>query len=111
MPVTEIYSCKEGQKLKDGKLDLSHDITSKEQAQGDAKRRCKFDPSIKKIAYYSVTEDGRFRNFFTYTNPVTTPVPKKVMVEDPVLRRSSRPRSKPPQSLLARLMAFLGLGD
>ena len=111
MPVTEIYSCKEGQKLKEGKLDLSHDITSREQAEGDAKRRCKVDPSIKKVAYYYVTEDGRFRNFFTYTNTAATPAPKKMMAGDPVRRSATRPKAKRPKGLLARLKSALGLGD
>ncbi len=112
MPVTEIYSCKDGQKLKEGKLDLSHDITCKEQAEGDARRRCKLDPSVRRIAYYSVTEDGRFRNFYTHTS--TEPAPaakKKVMAGDPVRRSTPRPKAKPPKGLLARLKAALGLGD
>ncbi|HIJ39059.1 MAG TPA: hypothetical protein HPP80_09205, partial [Rhodospirillaceae bacterium] len=55
---TEIYSCKEGQALKEGKLDYSSDIDTKEAAEEDAKRRCQRDPSLKKIAYYKVALDG-----------------------------------------------------
>ena len=66
---TEIYSCKEGQSLKQGKLDYSSDITTKEQAEGDAKRRCQRDPSLKKIVYYQVSPDGEFRSFYSYVNP------------------------------------------
>lgn len=70
---TEIYSCKEGQSLKQGKLDYDASITSKEQAQSDALRRCQRDPSLKKIAYYKVSTDGEFRVFYSYTNPKCKP--------------------------------------
>lgn len=70
---TEIYSCKEGQSLKQGKLDYDASITTKEQAQSDALRRCQRDPSLKKIAYYKVSTDGEFRVFYSYTNPNSKP--------------------------------------
>jgi hypothetical protein len=71
---TEIYSCKEGQSLKQGKLDYDASITTKDQAQADALRRCQRDPSVKKIAYYKVSPDGDFRVFFSYTNPNSNPL-------------------------------------
>lgn len=67
--VTEIYSCLPGQKLKEGKLDYSDDIGDKESAEVDAKRRVQNNPALEKVAYYSVTEDGRFRVIYSYTNP------------------------------------------
>jgi hypothetical protein len=67
--VTEIYSCRPGQKLKEGRLDYSSDITCKEEAEVDALRRVKLDPGLAKVAYYQVTEDGRFRVIHSYTNP------------------------------------------
>lgn len=70
---TEIYSCKDGQSLKQGKLDYDASITTKEQAQSDALRRCQRDPSLKKIAYYKVSTDGEFRVFYSYTNPNSKP--------------------------------------
>lgn len=110
MPVTEIYSCRDGQKLKEGKLDLSHDITSKEQAEADAKRRCQMDPSIRRVAYYEVREDGRFRNFFTYTNASAAPAGKKMGAAGPA-RKPKRPRQPPPKKgLLQRIKGALGLG-
>ncbi len=66
---TEIYSCKEGQALKEGKLDYAADITTKAEAESDALKRCARDPSLKKIAYYKVSPDGDFRVFYSYTNP------------------------------------------
>ena len=70
---TEIYSCKEGQSLKQGKLDYDASITSKDDAASDALRRCQRDPSLKKIAYYKVSADGEFRVFYSYTNPNCKP--------------------------------------
>jgi hypothetical protein len=70
---TEIYSCKDGQSLKQGKLDYDASITSKEEAQSDALRRCGRDPTLKKIAYYKVSPDGDFRVFYSYTNPNCKP--------------------------------------
>ena len=66
--LTEIYICKPGQELKQGKLEHSN-ISTKEEAEKDAKSRCKYDSSIGRIAYYAVDASGGFRNFFTYENP------------------------------------------
>jgi hypothetical protein len=70
---TEIYSCKDGQSLKQGKLDYDASITSKDEAASDALRRCQRDPTLKKIAYYKVSPDGEFRVFYSYTNPNCKP--------------------------------------
>ena len=64
--VTEIYICKDGQKLKDGKLEYSSQVENKEQAEADARRRCSQDTTI---AYYKVSPEDKFTNFFTYDNP------------------------------------------
>jgi len=66
--LTEIYICKPGQELKQGKLEHSN-ISTKEEAEKDAKRRCKYDAGIGRIAYYAIDDAGSFRNFFTYENP------------------------------------------
>lgn len=70
---TEIYSCKDGQSLKQGKLDYDASITTRDEAQSDALRRCQRDPTLKKIAYYKVSTDGEFRVFYSYTNPNCKP--------------------------------------
>ena len=69
--VTEIYICKDGQKLKDGKLEYSSQVENKEQAEAeaDARRRCSQDTTIARIAYYKVSPEDKFTNFFTYDNP------------------------------------------
>tara|TARA_B100000315_G_C14484561_1_gene544568 strand:+ start:755 stop:1081 length:327 start_codon:yes stop_codon:yes gene_type:complete len=66
--VTEIYSCKEGQQLKDGKLEISHDIADKRQAEVDARGRCNKDKTLKKVAYYRLNDEGDFRCFYTFVN-------------------------------------------
>lgn len=89
---TEIYSCKDGQPLKEGKLDYSADITTREQAEPDAKRRCQRDLTIKKVAYYKVAPDGEFRVFFSYTNPNCKPAGTKLDAAKP----ARKPVRKPP---------------
>lgn len=66
---TEIYVCRPGQALKQGKLEYSSDISTRDEAASDAQRRCAADSGIARIAYYAVDGSGRFRNFFTYENP------------------------------------------
>jgi hypothetical protein len=73
--LTEIYICKPGQELKQGKLEHSN-ISTKAEAEKDAKSRCKYDPTIGRVAYYAVDESGKFRNFYTYDNTKAAFVPK-----------------------------------
>ena len=107
---TEIYSCREGQELKQGKLDYS-DIEDRETAEIDAKRRCKLDPTIKKVAYYKVAADGEFRMFFSYTNPNCKPAPKARPLGAAAAIRKPAPKKKPEPKpgLLARLKNAIGL--
>ncbi len=109
--VTEVYSCRPGQKLKEGRLDYSHDIHSREQAEADAKRRVQLDPGLAKLAYYKVSEDGRFRVLYSFTNP-------KPLVSPPSRRQGaglSRPLARPvqrpvqPVGLFDRLLGLLKL--
>jgi hypothetical protein len=104
---TEIYSCKDGQSLKEGKLDYDSGITSKEQAQSDALRRCARDPSLRKIAYYKVSPDGEFRVFFSYTNPNCKPAGNGAA--GPAKPRPAARKPPPKKGLWARLAAALGL--
>jgi hypothetical protein len=68
---TEIYICQPGQGLKEGKLEYSNRVHNREEAECDAEQRCRLDPSIDRIAYYSVDEAGKFRNFYTHKNSST----------------------------------------
>jgi hypothetical protein len=44
-------------------------METRDEAAADAGRRCKSDPSIAKIAYYAVKEEGAFRSTYSYDNP------------------------------------------
>ncbi len=67
--ITEIYISKFGGRLEDGTLQTTVDIRNREQAERDAREMCKRDPTIDKIAYYAVQDDGNNRHLLTYTNP------------------------------------------
>lgn len=104
---TEIYSCKDGQSLKEGKLDYDASITTKEAAQSDALRRCQRDATIKKIAYYKVSPDGDFRVFHSYTNPNCKPAGAPVGAARPKPVRKTAP--PPKLGFFGRLRKSLGL--
>lgn len=104
---TEIYSCKDGQALKEGKLDYSGDIERRDEAEPDAKRRCQNDPTIKKVAYYKVASDGEFRLFYSYTNPNCKPAGLKSEAAKPV--RKPMPKKPPKLSLWGKIAKALGL--
>lgn len=62
---TEVYICKAGQSLKQGKVEYA-DIDNRNEAEADAKQRCRADPTIAKIAYYTIKDDGDFRCIYTH---------------------------------------------
>jgi len=103
--LTEIYICKPGQELKQGKLEHSN-ISTKEEAEKDARSRCKYDSSIGRIAYYAVDESGKFRNFYTHDNTkATTPKPRPASgaAARPAVAPARRPARTP--SLFQRIRA------
>jgi len=67
--ITEIYLCKAGQALKEGRVEYSETITSRPAAEVDAAARCARDNTLAKVAYYSVSDDGNFRAIYTHNNP------------------------------------------
>jgi hypothetical protein len=66
---TEIYLCRPGQALKQGRVEYSDSITTKAEAEADAIQRCKWDKKLAKIAYYAVNAEGDFKIILTYNNP------------------------------------------
>ena len=66
---TEIYLCRAGQPIKQGRVEYSDEIESREDAQADAIQRCKWDKKVAKIAYYAVNDEGDFKIILTYNNP------------------------------------------
>src|SRR5690606_42148677 len=59
--VTEIYICKPGQAIKEGKLERSTTVRTRSDALIDSVRRCKADPTIAQITYYAVADGGGFK--------------------------------------------------
>ena len=88
MSAVEIYICREGQSLKEGKVEYSSSIYERDDAASDAENRCRGNTWIQKIAYYKVNEAGDFRVLFTYNNPNFQP---KAQVED---EKKKKPESK-----------------
>ena len=104
---TEIYICKPGQEIRQGKLEYST-IATREEAAADAERRSRADPSIGLIAYYSVGEDGSFRSLYTYENKQSAQARRRRSIDNRNPRPSSGPRkAAKKQSLISRLIAAL----
>jgi hypothetical protein len=106
---TEIYSCKDGQDLREGRLDYSAEIVDRQGAEADAKRRCQADPTLRKVAYYAVREDGGFRMIHAYTNPNWRPAPKPRPAASAPLARKKSAAKPPPPGLIARIRRVIGL--
>ena len=109
--VTEIYVCKEGQALKEGKLEMSHDITHRDDAEADAIRRCTIDRSIHNVAYHAISESGDFRVLFTYTNPNPVsagPKTRKASSPPPKRKKKKRKAAKPKTLVEKFAAAFKG---
>ena len=69
MSAVEIYICREGQSLKEGKVEYSSSIYDRDDAASDAETRCRGNTWIQKVAYYKVNEEGDFRVIYTHQNP------------------------------------------
>jgi|GEM_PF-429744 len=95
MSATEIYLCKAGQSIKQGRMEVSDSITTKAEAEKDAKARCSDDSSLAKIVYYAISDDGDFKAILTYNNPDADPEAEKGAAPSstPVKRRQA-PKKK-----------------
>jgi hypothetical protein len=104
---TEIYICQPGQALKEGRVEYGT-MDTKDEAASDAERRCRQDPSIARIAYYAVTEDGNFRNLFVYENPnAGKPKPRRALGGDGSARRGRRRVAKRKPTIIERVCSVL----
>jgi len=99
--ITEIYICKKGQKLKEGRLEVSHHITDKTAAEDDARQRCRKDITIHRIAYYRMSDNGDFRIFYSYTNPRLAAAKRKPPPAEPTIRK--RKKKKKPATLMGKI--------
>lgn len=98
---TEIYICKPGQPLKEGRVEYSHHIDHRDDAEADAKARCTRDKSIGKVAYYRVSDDGNFRCFYTYTNPDAKDPSKPA---GPAKKKRRKKRPPPKKTLVQKIV-------
>ncbi len=107
--ITEIYICKFGERLEDGALQTTDDIRSRDHAERDAQELCRCDPTIDKIAYYSIREDGKNRHLLTYTNPFN---PRRNRKEPPRgtddTRAGIRLRKPATPALWRRILSWFG---
>ena len=106
---TEIYICKPGQAIKEGKIEYSSTVTTASQAEADALQKCAGDPTVAKIVYYAVSEDGSFKTLFSYDNPkAAKPRPRRAQANSRDAYTSGKGRKKAqkkPASLMDRLRA------
>ena len=98
---TEIYLCKAGQTLKQGRVEYSENITTKSLAEADAARRCAKDKSLAKVAYYSVDDDGNFKAIYTHNNPNAIGMGDGTSPKRAQLKKKKK---KPKLTLLQRLL-------
>ena len=110
--ITEIYSVRGEESIRDGALDYSEAIATRTDAESDAPARCAQDPTIRKIVYYRVRDDGSFRTLFSYENPNpgrgSARRPRRQMAD--VLPRGNGPRTpaeKKKPGLFDRLLGAL----
>lgn len=87
----EIYICRKGQALKEGKVEFSQTIYDKHDAEEDAKGRLQRNPLIHKIAYYKINDEGDFKIIYVFTNK-NLPEPPREGDE-----QKKKPRRKKPQ--------------
>jgi hypothetical protein len=100
---TEIYICQPGQAIREGKVEYSS-IETRGEAEADAARRVRKDPSIAKIAYYAVKEDGDFRSLYSFDNPHAAKAHKpRSAMDELATPRDVAPRQK---SLFQRIRAL-----
>ncbi|MBT4748351.1 MAG: hypothetical protein HOO19_03415 [Rhodospirillaceae bacterium] len=105
--VVEIYMCKAGEKLEDGKLAVSNDIYDKEAAKTDAIKRCKISPSLARIAYYAINDNGDFKPYYSYNNPKVEE-PKSKQASNEGLRKKRRKKKPAKKTFWQKLAASVG---
>lgn len=69
MPMTEVYSCTQGQSVDDGAMEIRRDIDTRDQARSDAAEKCELNKKLEKVLYYVMNDEGDRKHLFTYENP------------------------------------------
>ena len=101
---TEIYICQPGQAINEGRVEYGM-METRDEALSDAERRCASDPSIAKVAYYAVSEDGGFRCICTYDNPKAGKAPPVRTLGDGAVKSRRRRAVDSKPSLIRQLRA------
>ncbi len=104
--LTEIYIWR--QSLKQGRLEISHDINTKQEALSDAKRKCEMDKRVHKVAYYKINEEGDQRIFCSYTNPRGEALIGETKDEAP---KKKKRKKKPKPTLMSKIKSAIKLGN
>ncbi|MBT5050004.1 MAG: hypothetical protein HOM58_15995 [Rhodospirillaceae bacterium] len=104
---TEIYICKPGQEIRQGKLETSDTVTSRAAAMADATLRTKADSSIAVIAYYAVDDNGQVEDLYTFgaspeakSSPRSAPSGAKASIA-----KGGRKKGAPKKSFFGKLRA------
>ncbi len=106
---TEVYSCRDGQEIKQGKLDYT-EIDNRAAAEADARRRCAQDPTLKRVVYYRVEPGGAFRLLLSYENPHCVATVKQTPADKFRPRPRRTPEATPAKpGLLDRIKSAIGL--
>lgn len=102
MPMTEVYSCTQGQSVDDGAMEIRRDIDTRDQARSDAAEKCELNKKLEKVLYYVMNDEGDRKHLFTYENPYFektldgAPEPGNSGPGD--AKKSSAPAAKPAKS-------------
>ncbi|MHA1598962.1 MAG: hypothetical protein ACTSV1_09590 [Alphaproteobacteria bacterium] len=97
----EIYLCRAGQSLKQGRVEYSDSISTREDAKADAEGRCSFNKRLAKIAYYAVDDEGGFRVIYTHNNPNAIGLGGDA---EPTKKKKKKPKKPVKKSLVKRFL-------
>lgn len=105
---TEIYVCKPGQKLEQGRMEFVPETMDRGRAEADARERFERDDGIAKIGYYAVNDDGDFKPIYTAESPTIdeSDAPQLKQGQSTSTRSKAAPKAKKAarRTLLSRLL-------
>lgn len=94
--ITKVYLVRGGESIKDGELEYSVGIESRQEAAADARLRVREDPCIRKIAYHRLI-GPTVKILYSYDNPDSVPPCRPGRPVATVARANpvARPKSEP----------------
>jgi hypothetical protein len=66
---TEIYVCKPGQKLEQGRMEFVPETMDRARAEADARERFARDDHVAKVGYYAINDEGDSKPIYTAESP------------------------------------------